>query len=113
MALQDDAFQTEALLLQIEDGAEILIFGGSDEPQNVEPNAPVGSVYFRINGQIFTKKTAGVQFTNWQENEPGSTGVSGDIPFFNADGSQDNIQLFGGFLQFFNADGSQDDIGVV
>ncbi len=114
MALLDDAFEAEAFLLRIEEGAEILIFGGTDEPQNVEPDAPIGSVYFRANGEIYRKKTVGTFLGNWEENDPGSsTGLSGFIPFFNANGTQDNIQLVAGQIPFFNADGSPDNIGLV
>ncbi len=112
MALQDDAFEVEALLLG--ESGSILIFGGTDEPQNVEPNAPVGSVYFRANGEIFRKLSVGNMFTNWEINDSGSgSGLNGYIPFFNANGTTDNIALTSGQIPFFNANGSQDNIGLV
>jgi hypothetical protein len=40
------------------------------------------------------------------------SGASGTIPFFTANGTQDNIQLSSGSLPFFTASGTQDNIGV-
>jgi len=42
----------------------------------------------------------------------GGGSVTGSIPFFTANGTQDNIQLSSGSLPFFTANGTQDNIGV-
>jgi hypothetical protein len=41
------------------------------------------------------------------------SGGSSSVPFYKADGSQDNITLISGELPFYKADGTQDNIGVI
>jgi len=43
----------------------------------------------------------------------GSGGGSSSVPFYKADGTQDNIGLSSGELPFYKADGTQDNIGVI
>ncbi len=114
MALLDDAFQVDAILLKLEDDSEILLFGGSQDPHLVEPDAPVGSFYYKADGTVLQKKTPGALFTNWEENEPGAgSGTIGQLPFFNANGTPDNIDLISGNLPFYDADGTYDPIATV
>ena len=113
MADLRDAYTAEALEITSEEGDEsVFLVMGSSTPENDYPDAPVGTFYFKPNGFMARKLTAtGTgQAIDWNEGAGGSGSSSQNLPFFLANGGQDDILLINGALPFFLSSGIPDPI---
>jgi hypothetical protein len=73
----DNAMEHEGLLLN----EVALVFAGSSTPEVDEPDAPVGSLYLRSNGQRYTRiaNTGSGVAEDWVLEDPSATGGAGAI----------------------------------
>lgn len=102
--------QVDGLILG--DDCTMGITGGTPLPHIEAPNAPVGWLYYRTNGEVWRKKTIGNTLSDWELASVGNQ-CCGVIPFCNADGSEDNVAMINGEIPFCNSDGTDDHIALV
>jgi len=89
-----------------------LIGVASDPSAGAGLSADLNTVAISPGGLSWTKTGAGD--TDWTGGgQLGGGGVSGNVPFCLADGSEDNIPLTDGKVPFLLADGTPDNIGLV
>ncbi|MEE8113270.1 MAG: hypothetical protein V3T23_02835, partial [Nitrososphaerales archaeon] len=76
-ALTDKAFETDALILNETSG----LFAGSSTPEVDAPDAPQGSVYFRSNGDRYTRTadTGSGVATDWVREDPDAIAGGGSL----------------------------------
>jgi len=86
--------------------------GGVALPHIEVPGAPLGFRYYQADGRNWYKETLGNQISNWKLQNGNSSQCCGFLPFCNADGTIDNIDLVNGEILFCNADGSLDNIAL-
>lgn len=102
------ALETDALIIGVEPNL-LGIFSGGVLPHIAVPDAPNNALYCHVDGRVFKLNGLGSVATSWVV----QTDNSGSIPFCNADGTEDNIDLINGEIPFQNADGTDDNIGLV
>lgn len=81
------------------------LFAGVGFPWDEVTGAPIGSRYFRSNGETYKKVGGGNLSTDWQL-DVGQT-IQLCFPFWLSDGSSSNIPMVSGQLPFTLADGTQ------
>lgn len=76
-ALTDNAFETDAVILNETTG----LFAGSSTPEVDAPDAPQGSVYFRSNGDRYTRTadTGSGVATDWVREDPDAVSGGGSL----------------------------------
>ncbi len=112
----DNAFEVEAVILTDEEGnGKIGLFAGDALPHAVAPDAPNHSVYYRTNGEVYTLNGNGGALGNWEAHADEEHFA---VPFYNFDGSKDNVIIITDHVNethsipFFDSFGLVDNIAV-
>jgi hypothetical protein len=114
--LLDNAFEVTSMVIVDDEGTSLFgTFAGGILPHVAVPDAPFCSMYYRSNGDVYKLMgNNGAMASNWIDQKIDKEYV---LPYFNSNGSQDNIDLvevlMGYELPYFNSDGSQDNILVM
>ncbi len=111
-----DSHTIEALEITNEEAdTSIFIVMGTSTPEVDYPDAPVGTFYFKPTGFMARRllSTGSGVPTDWTEGAGGTGASTQNLPFFLANGSQDNILIINGALPFFLANGTADNIAII
>ncbi|MCK5307043.1 MAG: hypothetical protein KAJ73_00390 [Zetaproteobacteria bacterium] len=104
----DRAWETKKIVLDDAVG----IAAGDYDPSTSGHEGPVGSRFYRSNGNEYVKTGAGD--TEWDLQLAGVGYVGGFIPFWRANGASDPIPLdVSGAIPFWRANGDYEPISVV